>query len=90
MKSVEDDQDRYRLSRSKKDAMLPSLRAPTDLIERVRKLCENSGFSISSVRRQFWIDFVQTMENGEEIALPPHVMTVREREIIRKALSEKS
>jgi len=90
MKRIEDDEDRYRLSRSKKDAMLPSLRAPTDLIERVRKLCENSGFSISSIRRQFWIDFVQTMESGEEIALPPHVMTVREREIIRKALSEKS
>jgi hypothetical protein len=30
------------------------------------------------------------MESGEEIALPPHVMTVKEREIIRKALSEKS
>jgi hypothetical protein len=89
MKRIEDDEDRYRLSRSKKDAMLPSLRAPTDLIERVRKLCENSGFNISSLRRQFWIDFVQTMESGEEIALPPHVMTVREREIIRKALSEK-
>ena len=85
-----DEDDRYKLSRSKKDAMLPSLRAPTDLIERVRKLCENSGFSIPSLRRQFWIDFVKTMESGEEIALPPHVMTVREREIIRKALSEKS
>jgi DNA-binding NarL/FixJ family response regulator len=90
MKRTEDDEDRYRLSRSKKDAMLPSLRAPTDLIERVRKLCENSGFSIPSLRRQFWIDFVKTMESGEEIALPPHVMTVREREIIRRALSEKS
>jgi DNA-binding NarL/FixJ family response regulator len=85
-----DEDDRYKLSRSKKDAMLPSLRAPTDLIERVRKLCENSGFSIPSLRRQFWIDFVKTMESGEEIALPPHVMTVREREIIRRALSEKS
>jgi hypothetical protein len=85
-----DEDDRYKLSRSKKDAMLPSLRAPTDLIERVRKLCENSGVSIPSLRRQFWIDFVKTMESGEEIALPPHVMTVREREIIRKALSEKS
>jgi DNA-binding NarL/FixJ family response regulator len=90
MKRIEDDEDRYRLSRSKKDAMLPSLRAPTDLIERVRKLCENSGFSIPSLRRQFWIDFVKTLEAGEEIALPPHVMTVREREIVRKALSEKS
>jgi DNA-binding NarL/FixJ family response regulator len=90
MKRTEDDEDCYRLSRSKKDAMLPSLRAPTDLIERVRKLCENSGFSIPSLRRQFWIDFVKTMESGEEIALPPHVMTVREREIIRRALSEKS
>ena len=90
MKRIEDDEDRYRLSRSKKDAMLPSLRAPTDLIERVRKLCENSGFSIPSLRRQFWIDFVKTLEAGEEISLPPHVMTVREREIIRKALSEKS
>jgi hypothetical protein len=81
-----DEDDRYKLSRSKKDAMLPSLRAPTDLIERVRKLCENSGVSIPSLRRQFWIDFVKTMESGEEIALPPHVMTVREREIIRKSL----
>jgi hypothetical protein len=83
-----DEDDRYKLSRSKKDAMLPSLRAPTDLIERVRKLCENSGVSIPSLRRQFWIDFVKTMESGEEIALPPHVMTVREREIIRKSLAK--
>jgi hypothetical protein len=85
-----DEDDRYRLSRSKKDAMLPSLRAPFHLVDRVRKLCANSGFDIAALRRQFWIDFVSTMESGEEIALPPHVMTVREREIIRKALSEKS
>jgi hypothetical protein len=85
-----DEDDRYRLSRSKKDAMLPSLRAPFDLVARVRKLCANAGFDIAALRRQFWIDFVWTMESGEEIALPPHVMTVREREIIRKALSEKS
>jgi len=70
--------------------MLPSLRAPFDLVARVRKLCANAGFDIAALRRQFWIDFVWTMESGEEIALPPHVMTVREREIIRKALSEKS
>jgi hypothetical protein len=85
-----DEDDRYELSRSKKDGMLPSLRAPACLIERVKKLCADSGFSISNLRRQFWIDFVKTMESGEEIALPPHVMTVKEREIIRKALSEKS
>jgi hypothetical protein len=85
-----DEDDRYRLSRSKKDAMLPSLRVPFDLVARVRKLCANAGFDIAALRRQFWIDFVWTMESGEEIALPPHVMTVREREIIRKALSEKS
>jgi hypothetical protein len=70
--------------------MLPSLRVPFDLVARVRKLCANAGFDIAALRRQFWIDFVWTMESGEEIALPPHVMTVREREIIRKALSEKS
>jgi hypothetical protein len=85
-----DEDDRYKLSRSKKDAMLPSLRAPLHLVDRVRKVCANSGFDIAALRRQFWIDFVSTIESGEEIALPPHVMTVREREIIRKALSEKS
>lgn len=78
--------DRYQISMSKKDAMLPALRAPSDLLDRVRKICANAGVDIASLRRQFWIDFVETMESGEEIALPPHVMTVREKEIIQKAL----
>jgi hypothetical protein len=56
-----DEDDRYKLSRSKKDAMLPSLRAPTDLIERVRKLCENSasafpafGVNFGSILLRLW------------------------------------
>jgi hypothetical protein len=82
------DLDRYRMAKSKKDGVLPSLRAPSALIERVRKICANAGVDIASLRRQFWIDLVQTIESGEEIALPPHVMTVREKEIVQKAVSQ--
>jgi hypothetical protein len=78
------DLDRYQVSISKKDSLLPQLRVPSGLLTRIRKACANSGVDIASLRRQFWIDFVRTMESGEEIAMPPHVMTVREKENLAK------
>lgn len=81
------DLDRYQMAISKKDGLLPQLRVPSDLLARIRKVCANSGVDIASLRRQFWLDFVRTMESGEEIALPPHVMTVREKEIVQNAMN---
>jgi hypothetical protein len=70
----------------KKTAYWPKIRIDPDTAEKLKAYAERDGIDMPTFRRAMWDDLLRTFESGEKPAMPPHVQTLREAEIMEAVM----
>jgi hypothetical protein len=77
-------------SNDKKDATFPALRISAIMSRRVYAAFDRMGINMPNFRRRLIEDIIRIVESGETVALPPRIMTAKEKGILDDVIQNRT